>query len=93
MQEDFGNPYIEAGAAFKPIIASDNSITRELIKNGYNGLLCEPNNPHMLASYIALVLGNKKLHRRLGQNGYNEAIKYTWESHVTQLLKILSEIV
>jgi len=92
MQEDFGNPYIEAGAAFKPIIAPDNTITRELIKNGYNGLLYEANNSHMLASYIALVCGNKKLHKRLGQNGYNVSMKYTWENHVTQLLKIISEI-
>jgi len=93
MQEDFGNPYIEAGAAYRPILAPDIPIARELIKNGFNGLLYEPNNPHMLATLIEVIFKNKKLHRKLSINGYNLSKKYTWEDHVNQLTRILSQVV
>ena len=66
----------EAMACGKPIIASRVDGVPELIKDGYNGLLFEKENYEELANKMRMVLSDKKLALRLGDNG----LKYVQEN-------------
>ncbi len=50
--EAFGLSLIEAMALKKPVIASDIGGVREIIEDGVNGFLVEPNRPDLLAERI-----------------------------------------
>jgi len=55
-EESFGRVYYEAGAAARPVIACDSIAARELIQNGVNGYLVDPNDPKEMASKMQFFL-------------------------------------
>jgi len=62
-----GLPYVlgEAAQAGSPIVATDIEGTREVIRDGVNGLLVPPADPAALAKAVNRLLGNPALRRRL----------------------------
>ncbi|HRN69936.1 MAG TPA: glycosyltransferase family 4 protein [Candidatus Woesebacteria bacterium] len=81
--EGFGMILIEAGSHKKPIIGSNVGGIPSIIKDGFNGYLVEPKNVEQLAEKISLLLTDKQLAKKLGENGYKEIIeKYVWELQV-----------
>ena len=64
----------EALAVERPIITANTPASRELLKNQYNAILCEPNNPKELAKSIELLLANKTLRSSLAFNGHKTFI-------------------
>ncbi|OGD11773.1 MAG: hypothetical protein A2Y86_06315 [Candidatus Aminicenantes bacterium RBG_13_62_12] len=71
-----GLPYVlgEAAAAGIPILATDIEGTREVIRDGENGLLVPPADPAALALAVNLLLGDTALRRRLAASA-RKAIK------------------
>ena len=68
--EAMGRVLLEAMACRKPIIASNVGGIPQIIKDGYNGLLFKSENVDDLTKKIKLVLSNKNLANKLGNNGY-----------------------
>ena len=64
---------IEAMAASKPVISSDVGGVRDLILDGYNGLLVPSNDPASLAEAILYLLSNPERREMMGKAGREKA--------------------
>jgi glycosyltransferase involved in cell wall biosynthesis len=60
---------IEAGAAARPVVASDVAGCREIIENGVNGLLVPPKDPAALADAVVAVLRDPERATAMGRAG------------------------
>lgn len=79
LMESFGIVILEAMAAGLPIIVTDIAGSRDIVKNGVNGLIIPPSNPEVLAEKIIELLENDKLRDSISQNAKIESQKYEWE--------------
>ena len=86
-----GTPVVclEAMAAGKPVIASHAGGLAELIIDGHNGLLVEPDNHKMLREKLNLVLDNARLRETLSRNARLRAASYFWSRSGTRYIKII----
>lgn len=66
---------LEAMSSKAPIVGTDVSGIRDVIKNGENGLLVKPNNPEKLAEAILQLLCNVESARRIAQAGYDYVLR------------------
>lgn len=66
--EAFGRVTVEAMKFGKPVIGSNAGGTRELIRDGWNGLLYEPGNSEDLAAKISMLSDDRELLAQMGDN-------------------------
>jgi glycosyltransferase involved in cell wall biosynthesis len=71
--EPFGLVITEAMAYRKPIVASYLGAPREIIDDGIDGLLVDPNDTDNLASILNKLVANEKLRFYLANNGQKKA--------------------
>jgi glycosyltransferase involved in cell wall biosynthesis len=57
---------IEAGAAARPVVATDVGGVRSIVEHGETGMLCEPGAPEQVALRLGELLGSPALRNRLG---------------------------
>ncbi|WP_052731082.1 glycosyltransferase family 4 protein [Spirosoma radiotolerans] len=62
---------IEAMAMGKAVIATHVDGSKELVQDGVNGLLIDPQQPKQLASAIERLHTDRKLHKRLAEQAYH----------------------
>jgi len=87
-EEGFGIAYIEAMASGKPAIAIKGQGIEDVIKDGYNGLLVNPDVDEIYAALKKLI-DDESLRTNLGQNAKNTVYKgFTWQSSVRKLIEI-----
>lgn len=67
--EPFGLTMLESMASAKPIIVTKTGGMPEIIKNGINGFVVPVKDFEALSEKITLLLGDKRLTRRLGTTG------------------------
>jgi glycosyltransferase involved in cell wall biosynthesis len=90
--EAFGLVTVEGMKMGKPIIGARAGATPELIQEGYNGLLYEPENPADLAAKIRYLLENPAAAKRMGENGRRWAdAKFSMKGHIDALLQALND--
>jgi len=70
VREGFGLVVVEAWLYKKPVIVSSYAGVADLIEDGVNGLLFDPNKTDQLASKIIKVLTDEELAERLGKEGF-----------------------
>jgi glycosyltransferase involved in cell wall biosynthesis len=68
--ETFGIAILEAMACKKPVVATTAGGIPEIIEDGKNGILVEPDNPTALAEALVTVLRDPCLQHTLANNGY-----------------------
>ena len=66
----FARPIIEAGFMKKPVIASDLAPLDELVINNQTGYLVDPQDIDAWADKLLLLLTNKDLNKKMGEDGY-----------------------
>lgn len=71
--EPFGIAIIEAMACHKPVVACAVGGIPEIVENGKNGILVEPDNPAALADAIENLLKSPERQRAIAENGYMTA--------------------
>jgi glycosyltransferase involved in cell wall biosynthesis len=65
---------IEAMATGLPVVATNVGSMAELVEEGVNGFLVEPENPPVLANAIARLVSDERLRRQMGQQGRKMAV-------------------
>jgi L-malate glycosyltransferase len=68
--ETFGIVILEAMAFKKPVVATTAGGIPEIIENGKNGILVEPDNPEALAKALLKLLRDDALQLSTAENGY-----------------------
>lgn len=87
--EAFGRVIIEAMSFAMPVIATRLGGPAEIVVNNETGFLVDPNSPSEIASCIVLLARDRKMRRRLGQNGLRRAEDlFTIERCVRQIEQI-----
>jgi glycosyltransferase involved in cell wall biosynthesis len=98
--ETFGIAILEAMACKKPVVATTVGGIPEIIENGKNGILVEPDNPAALAEALVTVLRDPALQRALASHGYatvherfrSEKTGSTYEMVFAELLSNASKL-
>ena len=88
ISEGFPNVILEAMAAGLPIVTTNVRGLPEIVKDGENGFVVEPQNSAQLAEKISLILSDKELRRKISANNKRRARQYSWETVVEKLEKI-----
>ena len=84
--EDYGYVTLEAFLAAKPVITTtDAGGPLEFVRDGLNGLVCEPTST-ALAAAIDRLAADRALAERLGHAGRHVAQTITWDGVIEQLL-------
>ncbi len=91
--DSFGIAYLEAWMYKKPVIGAYAGGIPYVIDDGINGYLVPFGDYHMLAEYIEILLKNKSLAKKIGQNGYQKTLKnYTWDIQYKKFLNLIKNI-
>lgn len=84
---------VEAGAAGKPVVATDVPGCREVVRHGENGLLVPPRDPQATADAVARLLGDAALREEMGRRGREIAVReFSHEAVVRQTLEVYEEL-
>lgn len=82
--------YMSAGI---PVIASNFPLWKNLIENNECGICVNPGNPEEIAKAIDLLVNDKALAERMGNNGIKAiAEKYNWPLEEKKLLKLYKDL-
>lgn len=92
--EAFGRVTVEAMKLGKPIVGADSGATRELIRDGWNGLLYRPSDADGLADRIELLYRDPALRASIGDRACSWAERrFNLAAHGSALLAVLREVV
>ena len=75
----FGVTLLEAMASGKPIVATENSGYREIL-SGEEGVLVSPRDAAAFAEAVLEILHNPARGEKLGINGRQKALRYSWDN-------------
>jgi glycosyltransferase involved in cell wall biosynthesis len=78
MSESFGLVFVEAMAKGLPIVSVNILAVRNVVVNGVNGLLAEPN-PDAVADAMHILLVDHKLYSTVSKNNLLKAREYAWK--------------
>lgn len=94
VREGFGLVAVESWLHGKPTIVTERSGIAELIRNGSNGLLFDPDEPASLVQQMRLLLdsGSAKLRARLSRNGRATAKKCSLDAAERTEGALLAEV-
>jgi glycosyltransferase involved in cell wall biosynthesis len=79
--EGFGLVLVEAMALGLPIVSTNVGGVKEVVRDGVNGILVEPNAPDALAEALEELIKNKERRKQMGQAGI--AIAKGFDIHIT----------
>ncbi len=79
-------------AAGKVIVSSRLPVLEEVLEDGVNAILCDPNNLEDWVKAIKILLKDKQLRQQLGENAKKTLEKkYTWEKRSIRILRQISK--
>ena len=82
----------EAMSAGKPIITSNQGGPIEAVAHGVNGFLIEIGDTNKLSEYLIVLLMDKELRKRLGEEGRRKMVKnYNWDAVAYKIAKVINE--
>jgi glycosyltransferase involved in cell wall biosynthesis len=91
--ETFGIVVLEAMGCEKPVVATTAGGIPEIIENGRNGILVEPDNPKALAEALVNLLNNESLRGKTAKNGYATAREqFSFERTAEKYELVLADI-
>ncbi len=81
----------DAMAAGTPLVASNLDSIREILRDGENGVLVEPDSPTALAAGLRRVLDDPPFAAAIAATARAEAAQYTWERRAERILEHLDQ--
>ncbi len=91
-QESFGIVLLEAMAAGAPILASAIPGFLDVVEDGVDGLLVEPQNPRAIAHTICRMINDAALRARFRANGQQKARAYDWPHVADRVLAYYADV-
>ncbi len=74
-------------ASKKPIVSSNHKVLQEVLKDGHNALLCEPDNIKQWTDAVTVLKTNKALYDNISRNAYKDFLdNYTWDKRIKCIL-------
>jgi phosphatidyl-myo-inositol dimannoside synthase len=73
--EGFGQVYLEANLAAKPVVAGDSGGVRDAVINNINGLLVDPEKPEEIAAAVVKLIKDPILRQELGEQGKRRVVE------------------
>jgi glycosyltransferase involved in cell wall biosynthesis len=74
-------------SAKKPIVSSNHRVLQEVLEDGRNCLLCEPDDAEQWVRAITSVKHDEQLYGSLSETAYRDFVdKYTWDKRVQHVL-------
>jgi len=92
LREGFGITFLEAMACETPVIGGSVGGTKELIKNGENGFLVNPEDYNDLADKISIILDDDLTRKKFIKNGLETVKSFSVEKMVDETLKVYMSI-
>lgn len=86
LSETFGCVTLEAMASGVPPVVADATGSRDLVRHGETGFICQPNNVADFAHHVLLLSDSAPLRRQLGQAAASHAESYTWDRVLDDML-------
>ena len=83
---------IEAFASGTPCIVTDIRGSREMVRNGVNGIVVKPKDSEGLSKAIEMVCEDKLLKKKLSKNALSEGSKYYIEKVMSKEIKVLKSM-
>lgn len=77
-------------ASGRPIVAADLPSMREVLSDGENAVMFEPDNPDALGAAIQKVLTDTSLAQRISRQALENVQEYTWQKRAQNILKFTS---
>ncbi len=90
--EAFGLVILEAMSMGRPVIATNVGAIPEIIDNGVNGYLVEPNNSEQIAEKVIKLFLEENLLTELGRNARKKAEEFSIEKHLENLERVYTEL-
>jgi glycosyltransferase involved in cell wall biosynthesis len=85
---------LEAMLNSKPLVVSNLGSMKDIVKEGYNGLLFEANNIEQLRKKIKILFDDDTICKKMGKNAYHEAITaYNPETHYKKLITVFERAI
>jgi glycosyltransferase involved in cell wall biosynthesis len=92
--EGFGIVYVEAMSQGVPVIGVKGQGIEDVIKDGYNGFLAEPQNVNSLIGILDILIGDNEKRKMIGLNGRNTVIRdFTWDANAKKVKKLYEDLV
>jgi glycosyltransferase involved in cell wall biosynthesis len=80
-------------ASAKPIVTTRLGNIEKIIEHKKTGLLVNPGNIDELSKAIIILLSDKELRTKLGQEARKVVVRnYSWESHAKKILSLCKDI-
>jgi glycosyltransferase involved in cell wall biosynthesis len=93
IEESFGVSVLEASACGKPVVVSNVSGFREIVKDRKTGFIVPKNDPGKAAEVLQALVMNERLRKDLGNNGRLHVLaNYSLESSVEKMLSVYKSI-
>jgi glycosyltransferase involved in cell wall biosynthesis len=89
-REAFGIVNLEAFASGRPVIAS--RVIPDIVNDGEDGLLVEPENPAQLAERMKFLIENPALRKRMSGKAIQKAAQYDWHYIVQKYIAVYKSI-
>jgi glycosyltransferase involved in cell wall biosynthesis len=80
--------YLYMGSG-RPILAGDTPDIREILQNGTNALLCQPDSADALVAGISALTSNPSLAQRLGERSLSDSRHFSWSERARKIAAIL----
>jgi glycosyltransferase involved in cell wall biosynthesis len=84
-QESFGLVFIEAMTKGVPIVSVDIPAIRNVVENGVNGVLAQPN-PESVAEAIHTVLADPARYQQMSRANLAKARNYDWDAVTAEIM-------
>jgi phosphatidylinositol alpha-1,6-mannosyltransferase len=92
--EGFGMVFLEANAVGKPVLGGRSGGTKESIKDGVTGYLCDPHDVDAIVAKLRLLLQNPSLRQQIGsQASAWVRSEFDWPSRASRLHELSESLV
>lgn len=78
--ETFGNVVLEAMASGLPCVVADGGGSKDFIRHGVDGFICQPDDTHDFLKRISQVIEQREFAKQLSEQALETSKKYIWET-------------